>query len=130
MASDTPSTPHAPGDRGPRSDARADQERRTVRMGKYEVVQHIATGGLGAVYRARDTEANRDVALKVLLPEMATRPHMLERFKREARNARRLQHENIVAVYEFCEIGGNYCLAMEFVEGIDLHDRVRREGPF
>jgi serine/threonine protein kinase len=103
--------------------------RKVVRLGKYEVVSHIATGGMGAVYRARDTELNRDLALKVLNREMAGKPAMLERFKREAKAAGKLRHENIVEVYDFDEHNGTWLLAMEFVDGIDLHEYVKRKGP-
>ena len=110
------------------SESAATGSRRTVRIGKYEVVAHVATGGMGAVYRALDTEENREVALKVLTPEMAAKPAMLERFRREAHHAAKLCHENIVAVYEFNEINGTYYIAMEFVEGIDLHDYIDQKG--
>src|SRR5262249_41104927 len=88
-----------------------------------------STGGMGAVYRARDTETGRDVALKVLLPELAAKPNVLERFKREARSARRLRHENVVNLLEYGEIQGMHYLALEFIEGIDLHDYIKRNGP-
>jgi serine/threonine-protein kinase len=127
MASDTPATPRAQDDPGARDGA--GKERRVVRMGKYEVVQHIATGGMGAVYRARDTESHREVALKVLFPEMAKKPAMLERFKREARSAAKLDHENIVSVHEFGDCNGMWFLAMEYVPGVDLHDHVKKVGP-
>ena len=78
---------------------------KAVRVGKYEVVAHIATGGMGAVYRARDPESGLDVALKVLTPEMAAKPAMLERFRREARSAAKLHHENIVRLFEFDDNG-------------------------
>src|SRR5437660_4446049 len=91
--------------------------RRAVRIGKYEVLAHVATGGMGAVYRARDTETGREVALKVLNPKMAARPDALQRFHAEAHNAAQLRHENIVTVFEVCEIKGVTYLAMEFVEG-------------
>ena len=71
------------------SDRSRKRIRRAVRIGKYEVISHIATGGMGAVYKARDTELGREVALKVLPPEMASRPAMMERFRREARHAAR-----------------------------------------
>jgi serine/threonine protein kinase len=103
--------------------------RRVVRMGKYEVVQHIATGGMGAVYRGVDTENDREVALKVLSPENAAKRAMLVRFQREARSALKLRHENIVTTYEIGEVGGAWFLAMEFIDGIDLHDYVKRHGP-
>src|ERR1043166_4158827 len=90
--------------------------RRAIRIGKYEVLEHIASGGMGAVYRARDRKTGREGALKVLTPEMAARPAMLERFRREARHASRLRHDNIVSIYEFDQAKGTYYLAMEFVD--------------
>jgi serine/threonine protein kinase len=102
--------------------------RRGLHIGKYEVLAHIATGGMGAVYRARDVALGREVALKILPPEMAVKPNMLERFRREARSAARLRHENIVTLYEFGEANGTYFLALEFVAGIDLHEYVSRKG--
>jgi serine/threonine-protein kinase len=100
-----------------------------LRIGKYEVLRHIASGGMGAVYRARDVEAGREVALKVLSPELAANPTMIERFRREARAAAQLRHENIVGLYEFGEVAGTYFLALEFVDGIDLHDYIQHHGP-
>ena len=102
---------------------------RTVQMGKYRVTAHLATGGMGAVYKAYDTEAKRDVALKVLAPEMAAKPIMIERFRREAKHAAKLRHENIVQVYDFGDADGCYYIAMEFIEGIDLNEYVERKGP-
>jgi serine/threonine-protein kinase len=111
------------------SESAATGSRRAVRIGKYEVLAHVATGGMGAIYRALDTEENREVALKVLTPDMAARPAMLERFRREGRHAVKMRHENIVTVYEFNELNGTYYIAMEFVEGIDLHDYIDQNGP-
>src|SRR5207249_3945812 len=87
----------------------------------------IATGGMGAVYRARDTQDGREVALKVLTPDMAAKPAMLERFRREAEHAKRLRHENIVTIFEFGESNGTFFLAMEFVEGVDLHEYISKK---
>jgi serine/threonine-protein kinase len=98
-------------------------------MGRYEVIKHIATGGMGAVYRARDTENDREVALKVLSKELAAKRNLLVRFQREARSAAKLAHENIVVTYDFGEINGVWYLAMEFIDGDDLHDYVKRNGP-
>jgi serine/threonine protein kinase len=98
------------------------------RIGKYEVLEHIATGGMGAVYKARDTELGREVALKIVPPELSTKPAALERFRREARSAAKLRHENIVTLYEFGEANGVYFLAMELIDGIDLHEYVSRKG--
>src|SRR5258707_1691123 len=104
------------------------RSRRGQRFGKYQILSHIATGGMGAVYKARDTELGRDVALKVLPPNMAAKPNMLERFKREAINAARLRHENIVTLYDWGKVKDTYFLALEFVEGIDLGEYINRKG--
>ncbi|HKI32518.1 MAG TPA: serine/threonine-protein kinase [Gemmataceae bacterium] len=110
------------------SDPSPKRPRRAVRVGKYEVVAHIATGGMGAVYKAIDSVLKREVALKVLPPDMASKPNALERFRREARNAARLRHENIVTIYEFDQSGTTFYLAMEFIEGIDLQEYIERKG--
>jgi len=102
--------------------------RRPVRIGKYEVLRHIASGGMGAVYKALDVEAQREVALKVLPPDLAANPRMCERFRREAQAAARLRHENVAAIYEFGEVAGTFFLALEFVDGIDLHEYSARHG--
>jgi eukaryotic-like serine/threonine-protein kinase len=105
------------------------RSRRFGKLGKYEIVAHIAVGGMGVVYRARDTETGCDVALKVLTPELACRPVLLERFRREARHASKLQHPNIVRMLDFLESDGTVFLVMEYVDGTDLHELVAREGP-
>jgi serine/threonine-protein kinase len=110
------------------SEPPAQGARRTLRIGKYEVLSRIAIGGMGVVYRARDVELGREVALKVLTNEMAARPVMLERFRREARSAAKLRHEHIVSIYEFDEFKGTHYLAMEFVDGIDLHEYINQKG--
>jgi serine/threonine protein kinase len=110
---------------------------RGVRIGPYEILAHIASGGMGAVYRARHTHLGREVALKVLAPEVvATKPNVLERFRREAKAVSKLSHENIVTLFEFDQDRGTYYLAMELVEGVDLqghlcndlHDYISRRG--
>jgi hypothetical protein len=98
-------------------------------LGKYRVLNHIATGGMGTVYRALDPETGRVVALKLLPADRAANPRALERFRREARAAARLRHDNIVAVHELGETNGTLFLAMEFVDGVDLHEHVSRSGP-
>ena len=98
------------------------------RLGKYKVLEHIATGGMGVVYKAIDQELGRMVALKVLDSRMAESPNTLERFRREARHAARLSHKNIVTLYEYGQSGGLHFLALEFVDGIDLYDYIERKG--
>jgi serine/threonine protein kinase len=102
--------------------------RRYHLVGKYQVLAHIATGGMGVVYRAQDTETGQDVALKILSPTLAANPSALERFRREARHGARMRHENVAAIHEFGEANGTFFLAMEFVEGIDLQEYVHRQG--
>src|SRR5687767_9425013 len=99
-----------------------------VRLGKYEVLRRIGKGGMGTVYQAIDTDLQRLVALKVMSPEMAANPVMRDRFKREARSAAKLRHDNIVSIYEYGEHQGQCYLALEFVDGKDLHEFVSRNG--
>src|SRR5262245_44860208 len=93
---------------------------RRIAVGKYQVLEHIATGGMGAVYKARDTETERIVALKVLPPHLADHPAVPERFRREAQHYKKLNHPHLVHLYEVGESDGIHYLALEFVEGIDL----------
>jgi serine/threonine protein kinase len=99
-----------------------------TRLGKYKVLEHVATGGMGTVYKASDEELRRIVALKVLDASLAEKPNTLERFRREARHAARLSHKNIVTLYEYGQANGRHFLVMEFVEGIDLYDYIERKG--
>jgi serine/threonine protein kinase len=98
------------------------------RLGKYKVLGHIATGGMGTVYKAADEVLDRLVALKILDSGLADRPNTLERFKREAKHAARLSHKNIVTLYEYGQIDGMHFLALEYVDGIDLYDYIERKG--
>jgi serine/threonine protein kinase len=99
-----------------------------ARVGRYEIIAHIASGGMGAVYKARDVELDRTVALKVLPGAGADNPVMLERFRREARNAARLSHRNVVTLYDWGQDGGTWFLALEFVDGIDLGSHIAVRG--
>jgi serine/threonine protein kinase len=103
--------------------------RRYVNLGKYQVLALIATGGMGTVYKAWDPDAGREVALKVLRHDLTARPAAVERFRREAQHGSRLQHENLVELYEFGEADGTYFVVMEFVAGIDLQQRLDESAP-
>ena len=101
-----------------------------VRIGKYEILARVATGSMGSVYRARDVDVGREVALRVLAPELASRPALLERFRRAARQAAKLRHPHLVTLYEFGEEHGTNVLAQEFVEGMSLKERLRQGETF
>lgn len=109
-------------------DFSAPGNRRYLRIGKYEVLRHLATGGMGAVYKARDTDLGRDVALKVLAPELAANPSRRDRFQREARHGARLRHENLVTIYDCGEANGFCYIALELVEGTDLLQYIGSKG--
>jgi len=99
-----------------------------TRLGAYEVVALIGVGGMGEVYRARDTKLDRDVALKVL-PEIFTGdPDRLARFQREAKVLASLNHPNIAAIYGLEEADGTQALVLELVEGSTLEDQIA-QGP-
>jgi eukaryotic-like serine/threonine-protein kinase len=100
-----------------------------VYSGRYEIVEHLARGGMAEVYVAHDQLLDRRVALKVLFPEFAADRSFVERFRREARAAAGLNHHNIVSVYDTGEENGTYFIVMEYVEGRTLRDIIRSEGP-
>ena len=95
-----------------------------TRIGAYEVVAPLGAGGMGEVYRARDTKLNREVAIKVLLPAVANDPDRLARFSREAQVLASLNHPNIAHIYGIEDTA----IVMELVEGEDLAQRIAR-GP-
>jgi serine/threonine-protein kinase len=96
------------------------------RLGPYEVIAQIGAGGMGEVYRARDTRLGRDVALKILPEAFAADIERPARFKREAQVLASLNHPNIAAIYGFEDSGRVSALAMELVEGPTLADRITR----
>ena len=97
-----------------------------TRIGVYEVVAKVGEGGMGEVYRGRDTKLARDVALKVIPDAFAHDAERLARFEREARTLASLNHAHIAQVYGFEQSGGVNVLVMEFVDGEDLAARIRR----
>ena len=97
-----------------------------TRLGVYDVLAAIGEGGMGQVFRARDTKLNRDVALKVLPDSFANDPDRLARFTREAQTLASLNHPTIAAIYGLEESDGVRALVMELVEGDDLSQRIAR----
>jgi serine/threonine-protein kinase len=99
-----------------------------TRLGHYEILSAIGKGGMGEVWKARDTKLRRDVAIKTLPPEFAQDADRLARLEREARSLAAVNHPNIASIYGFEEHAGTRYLVLEFVEGETLAERLR-QGP-
>ena len=97
-----------------------------TRLGPYEILTPIGAGGMGEVYRARDTRLDRAVAIKVLPAHLADRSDLRERFEREARTASSLNHANICVLYDIGSENGVDFLVMELLEGMTLAERLGR----
>jgi serine/threonine protein kinase len=95
----------------------------------YDILQELGRGGMGVVYKARDTAREKVVALKVILTERSAHPEIVHRFRREAQAAARLSHPNIVTVYDCDHDGDLHFLAMEYVPGVTLQRLVDQSGP-
>jgi tetratricopeptide (TPR) repeat protein/TolB-like protein/predicted Ser/Thr protein kinase len=93
--------------------------------GRYEILSVLGQGGMGAVYKARDRELDRLIALKVIRPELATDPAILQRFKQELILARNITHKNVVRIYDLGEADGIRFISMEYVDGEDLRTLLR-----
>src|SRR6201988_2841216 len=97
-----------------------------TRLGPYEIAGALGAGGMGEVYRARDTKLHRDVALKILPDAFARDPDRLARFTREAQTLASLNHPNIAHIHGLEESSGVRALVMELVQGEDLSQRIAR----
>src|SRR5262249_46814687 len=97
-------------------------------IGKYELLEKIAEGGMGTVYRGRDRDSGQAVAVKVAPPHMVRNPILLKRFEQEDNVARDLQHPNIVRALDYGFHGTVPYLVMEFVEGESLGQKLERDG--
>src|SRR6476469_996266 len=98
-----------------------------TRLGPYEIVAPLGAGGMGEVYRARDTRLGRDVAVKVLPAALATDPERLRRFEREARAASALNHPNILSIHDLGTHEGVSYVVFELLEGQTLRERLSEE---
>jgi serine/threonine protein kinase len=98
------------------------------RLGAYEIVSLLGAGGMGEVYRARDTRLDRTVALKILPPSLASDPQFRERFIREGRAISQLDHPHICTLYDVGEQDGTSFLVMQYLEGETLESRLKKGG--
>ena len=105
-----------------------DLEKGTVFAERYEILQLIGRGGMGAVYKARDTELDRIVALKLIRPELARNPQILKRFKQELILARQVTHKNVIRIFDLGQSDGIKFITMDFVEGQDLRQLLLERG--
>jgi eukaryotic-like serine/threonine-protein kinase len=97
-----------------------------TRLGAYEIVLLLGKGGMGEVYRAKDTKLGRDVALKILPDAFTTEPERLARFRREAQVLASLNHPHIGAIYGLEESSGQQFLVLELIDGESLDKRIAR----
>jgi serine/threonine protein kinase/tetratricopeptide (TPR) repeat protein len=106
----------------------AELEPGTVLAGRYEIRTVLGTGGMGSVYRAHDRELDRLVALKVIRPELARNPAIVDRFKQELRLSHKVTHRNVVRMYDLAEDAGMRFVTMELVSGRDLRTVLEERG--
>jgi tetratricopeptide (TPR) repeat protein/predicted Ser/Thr protein kinase len=97
--------------------------------GRYRIEQRLGVGGMGAVFKARDLELDRDVALKVIRPELESDREVLARFKQEIILAREITHRNVVRIFDLGQAEGVKFISMEFIAGQDLTGIIRERGP-
>ncbi|PYU98115.1 MAG: hypothetical protein DMG26_19520, partial [Acidobacteria bacterium] len=100
----------------------------SVLGGRYEILQLLGEGGMGAVYKARDRELDRVVALKVIRPELANQQEVLRRFKQELILARQVTHKNVIRIFDLGEADGIKFISMDYIEGEDLRSLLRQKG--
>jgi serine/threonine protein kinase len=98
-------------------------------VGTFRIVEKLGEGGMGVVYKAMDVDLDRAVAIKMLSPDLSRNPEIVERFRTEARAQANLNHGNLATLYAFLVHDGNAYIAMEFVEGENFEQLLRRRGP-
>lgn len=102
----------------------------TTLAGRYLIIEELGKGGMGRVYRAKDTRLDEEVAIKFIRPEIASDKKILERFSNELKLARKVSHKNVGRMYEFMEYEGTAFITMEYVRGENLNELARKIGKF
>ncbi len=92
---------------------------------RYQIIEAIGRGGMGRVYKASDKELNRTVSLKMIKPELSSRPKIIERFKKEIKLASQITHENVCRIHDLGEVEGIRYISMQFIEGQNLHELIQ-----
>lgn len=100
----------------------------TVLGGRYEILEMLGIGGMGAVYKAHDRELDRVIALKVVRPDLARNPEILQRFKQELLTARQVTHKNVIRIFDLADADGIKFITMEYVAGLDLRRLLADHG--
>jgi tetratricopeptide (TPR) repeat protein/tRNA A-37 threonylcarbamoyl transferase component Bud32 len=111
-----------------RSDNEPELQTGTILANRYEIVSILGSGGMGSVYKAKDLELDRSVALKVIKPELARNSAIVDRFKQELRLSHKVTHRNVVRLYDLSEDAGMRFVTMELVEGQDLRSILEERG--
>jgi eukaryotic-like serine/threonine-protein kinase len=105
-----------------------DLARGTVIAGRYEIIEELGRGGMGAVYRAEDKKINEEIALKLINPQISSDRKIIERFSQELKIARKISHRNVCRMHDLGESGGARFITMEYVAGEDLKSLLKRIG--
>src|SRR3984893_2190610 len=100
----------------------------SVLANRYEILEQLGVGGMGTVYKARDREVDRLVAIKVIRAELANDSEILSRFKQELILARKLTHKNVIRIFDLGRASGIRFITMEYIEGQDLRSLVKKQG--
>jgi serine/threonine protein kinase/tetratricopeptide (TPR) repeat protein len=95
---------------------------------RYEIIEKLGTGGMGAVYRVEDTKIGQDIALKIIKPEIASDKKTIERFRNELKTTRMISHRNVCRMFDLGETADTFYITMEYVPGEDLKSFIRRSG--
>ncbi len=97
--------------------------------GRYLIIEELGKGGMGKVYKAKDTDIREKVALKLIKPEISTDKKTIERFQNELKFARKIRHKNVCQMYDLNKEAGTHYITMEYVEGENLKNMISNERP-